>query len=63
MPRLELIFLRSGSADGCNGPACGPPPVSSYLKKTRQSSDRSHKQIPDRRSLENYIDRQRISGS
>jgi len=32
MPRPELIFLHSGSADGCNN-AQHVPPVSSDLKK------------------------------
>ena len=47
MPHMELIFLHSENADGCN--ARRVPPPGSFIRKTRQSSDRLHKQIPDRR--------------
>src|ERR1700733_8719895 len=48
MPHPELIFLHSESADGCNA--------------TRQSSDRLHKQIPDRRRCDRVPEALAICG-
>jgi hypothetical protein len=45
MPHLELIFLHSENADGCNAQRARPS-VSSDLK-IASNSDRLHRQIPD----------------
>jgi hypothetical protein len=45
MPRPELIFVHSGSADGCNARRVPAGSVSSDLK-IASNSDRLHRQSP-----------------